>query len=78
VLITPHTTVCDATLFLPGLLLARRIEWPAARAVAAFALTPLYVFLPRGAMQAAVLALIAAAAWMVFRQARPAVSGEAR
>ena len=48
VLITPHTTVCDATLFLPGLLLARRMEWAAARAVAAFALTPLYVLLPRG------------------------------
>jgi hypothetical protein len=74
VLITPHTTVCDATLFLPGLLLARRMEWPAARAVAAFALTPLYVFLPRGAMQAAVLALIVAAAWMVYRQCAMAQS----
>jgi hypothetical protein len=75
VLITPHTTVCDATLFLPGLLLARRMEWPAARAVAAFALTPLYVFLPRGGLQVAVLVLLVAAVWMVLRQARPACFG---
>ena len=61
VLLTPHTTVCDATLFLPGLLLARRMRWPAARAVAAFALTPLYVFLPRGGLQAAVIVLIVSA-----------------
>ena len=68
VLIAPHTTVCDATLFLPGLLLARRMEWAAARALAAFALTPLYVFLPGGAMQVAMLAIIVAAVWMVRRQ----------
>ena len=55
VLITPHTTVCDATLFLPGLLLARKMDWAPVRAVAAFALTPLYLFLPRGGMQVAVL-----------------------
>jgi len=78
VLITPHTTVCDATLFLPALLLARRMEWPAARAVAAFALTPLYVFLPRGGLQVAVLALIVAAVWMLFRQPERHASGEAR
>jgi hypothetical protein len=64
VLITPHTTVCDATLFLPGLLLARGMRWPAARAVAAFALTPLYILLPRGGLQVAVLALLVAAVWM--------------
>jgi hypothetical protein len=68
VLITPHTTVSDATLFLPGLLLARRMGPAAARAVAAFALTPLYVFLPRGAMQVAVVAIIVAAVWVVSRQ----------
>jgi hypothetical protein len=70
VLITPHTTVSDATLFLPGLLLARRMEWPAARAVAAFLLTPLYVFLPRGALQVAVLALVGAAVWIMLRRKR--------
>ena len=68
VLITPHTTVCDATLFLPGLLLARKMDWAPARAVAAFALTPLYHFLPRGGMQVAVLAILLAAVWMVRRQ----------
>lgn len=67
VLIAPHTTVCDATLFLPGLLLARRLEWPPARALAGFALTPLYIFLPHGALQVIVLLLLAAAAWMVRR-----------
>ena len=75
VLITPHTTVCDATLFLPGLLLARRMDWPAARAVASLALTPLYAFLPNGSLQIAVVTLLATAAWIVFRQ--PAVEGEA-
>lgn len=68
VLITPHTTVSDATLFLPGLLLARRLGSSAVRAVAAFALTPLYAFLPSGTMQIAVVALLAAAAWMVHRR----------
>jgi hypothetical protein len=68
VLITPHTTLCDATLFLPGLLLARRMEPAAARAVAAFALTPLYMFLPRRAMQVAVVTIIVTAVWMVRRQ----------
>jgi hypothetical protein len=69
VLITPHTTVCDATLFLPGLLLARKMDWAPVRAVAAFALTPLYLFLPRGGMQVAVLLILAATVWMVRRQA---------
>jgi hypothetical protein len=69
VLITPHTTVCDATLFLPGLLLARKMDWAPVRAVAAFALTPLYLFLPRGGMQVAVLVILAATVWMVRRQA---------
>ena len=80
VLIAPHNTVSDATLFLPGLLLARRMEPAAARAVAAFALTPLYVFLPAGALQVAVLAIIVAAVWMVHRQPMPfrACIGEAR
>ena len=67
VLITPHNTVSDATLFLPGLLLARRLGSSPVRAVAAFALTPLYAFLPRGAMQIAVVAILVAAAWMVRR-----------
>ena len=80
VLITPHNTVSDATLFLPGLLLARRMEPAAARAVAAFALTPLYVFLPAGTLQVAVLAIMVAAVWMVHRQPMPfrACFGEAR
>jgi hypothetical protein len=68
VLITPHTTVCDATLFLPGLLMARKMNWAPVRAVAAFALTPLYLFLPRGGMQVAVLIILVAAVWMVRRQ----------
>jgi hypothetical protein len=56
------------------------MEPAAARAVAAFALTPLYVFLPAGALQVAVLAIIVAAVWMVHRQPMPfrACIGEAR
>jgi hypothetical protein len=68
VLITPHATVSDATLFLPGLLLARRMGPAAARAVAGFALTPLYVFLPRGALQVAVVVIVVMAVWVVCRQ----------
>ena len=68
VLITPHTTVCDATLFLPSLLMARKMDSAPIRAVAAFALTPLYLFLPRGGMQVAVLTILVAAVWMVRRQ----------
>jgi hypothetical protein len=68
VLITPHTTVCDATLFLPGLLLARKMEWAPVRAIAAFALTPLYLFLPRGGMQVAILTILIATVWMVHLQ----------
>jgi hypothetical protein len=69
VLITPHTTVCDATLFLPGLLLARRMQSAAVRVVAGFALTPLYLLLPSGALQVAVLAILMAAVWTVRGQA---------
>lgn len=68
VLIAPHTSVADAILFLPGLLLARKMPSAAARAIAAFALTPLYVLLPRGGMQIAVLAILLAAVWMLRRQ----------
>jgi Glycosyltransferase family 87 len=63
VLITPHTTVCDATLFLPCLLLARRMESATARTVAVFALTPMYLLLPGGTMQVAVMAILIAAVW---------------
>jgi hypothetical protein len=69
VLITPHTTVCDATLFLPGLLLARRMESAPVRALAGFALTPLYLLLPSGALQVAVMAILVAAVWTVRGQA---------
>ena len=42
VLITPHTTVCDATLFLPSLLLARKMDWaPVARSGGLRAHSPL-------------------------------------
>jgi hypothetical protein len=67
VLISPHTTVCDATLFLPGLLLARRMDSAVARVLAAFALTPLYLLLPRGGLQVAVMAILVAAALEVQR-----------
>ena len=69
VLIAPHTTVSDATLLLPGLLLARRLQSPAVRALAAFALTPLIFLLPGGgAMQVAAVAILVAAVWMLRRQ----------
>jgi hypothetical protein len=61
VLITPHTTICDATLFLPALLLARKMESWAARTLAAFALTPFYLLLPSGGLQLAVMAILVAA-----------------
>jgi thiamine monophosphate synthase len=69
VLITPHTTVCDATLFLPGLLLARRMVSAPVRALAGIALTPLYLLLPNGALQVAVMAILVAAVWTVRGQA---------
>jgi hypothetical protein len=67
VLITPHTTVCDATLYLPALLLARRMESAAVRAIAGFALTPLYLLLPSGTLQVAMLAILVAGVWVVSR-----------
>jgi len=67
VLITPHTTVCDATLFLPALLLARKMESAMARALAAFALTPCYLLLPRGGLQVAVMAILVAAVFETHR-----------
>jgi hypothetical protein len=67
VLITPHTTVCDATLFLPALLLARKMESVAARTLAAIAMTPLYLLLPRGGLQVAVMAILVAAVLEIHR-----------
>jgi hypothetical protein len=67
VLITPHTTVCDATLFLPVLLLARKMESAMARALAVFALTPFYLLLPRGGLQVAVIAILVAAVFEIHR-----------
>jgi hypothetical protein len=67
VLITPHTTVADGVLFLPVLLMAREAESPVMRALATFALTPLYVFLPSGTLQLVVIALLALAAWKLGR-----------
>jgi hypothetical protein len=67
VLITPHNTVCDGFLFLPALLLALHSQMPAVRALALFALTPIYVFLPHGALQVILLALLAMGAWDVSR-----------
>ena len=69
VLITPHTTVCDATLFLPALLLARKMESVVARTLAAFALTPFYLLLPRGGLQVAVMAILVAAVFEIHRGA---------
>jgi hypothetical protein len=65
VLIAPHTTVADATLFLPGLLLARRLPSALVRAIAALALSPLYLLLGRGGIQMAVIAILVGAAWML-------------
>ena len=67
VLITPHTTVCDATLFLPALLLARKMESAMARALAALALTPFYLLLPRGGLQVAVMAILVVAVFEIQR-----------
>ena len=65
VLITPHTTICDATLFLPALLLARKMKLAAVRALAAVALTPFYLLLPRGGLQVAVIAILVAAVFEI-------------
>jgi hypothetical protein len=67
VLITPHTTVSDAVLFLPGLLLARQLDSRLARVAALLALTPLYVLFPRGTVQVAVVVTMVAAAWELKR-----------
>jgi hypothetical protein len=67
VLITPHTTICDATLFLPALLLARKMKSVAARTLAAVALTPLYLLLPRGGLQVAVMAILVAAVFEIHK-----------
>jgi hypothetical protein len=67
VLIASHTTVADGVLFLPVLLMAR--EWGrshAMRLLATTALTPLYAFLPTGSLQAMVVALLAASAWVLY------------
>jgi hypothetical protein len=65
VLITPHNTVCDGLLFLPAFLLARHSRNLPARALSLFALTPLYAFLPPGALQVVVLTLMALGAWEI-------------
>ena len=77
VLIAPHTTVSDATLFLPGLLLARKMKWAVVRAAAALALSPLYLLLPRGGLQLAVLAILVAAVWTMGRQPEGETGGPA-
>jgi hypothetical protein len=65
VLITPHNTICDGLLFLPALLLARHSTMPLIRALALFTLTPLYAFLPHGALQVLMLVLLALGVWTI-------------
>ena len=68
VLITPHTTITDGTLFLPVFLMARRAPLVAMRALATFALTPLYKFLPSGTFQVILICILILAAWMVSQR----------
>jgi hypothetical protein len=74
VLVAPHTTVNDGVLWLPVLLWAQRAPAAAVRALATFALTPLYRFLPPGALQVIMLGLLGYGVWMVRTSAscRPA------
>jgi hypothetical protein len=65
VLINPHTTIADGTLMLPIFLMARRAPIGILRAMALFALTPLYMFLPSGAFQIILIATLILGAWMV-------------
>jgi hypothetical protein len=63
VLITPHTTVSDALLFLPLLLIVRKSSLPVTRAMALFLLTPIYRFLPAGTLQVMMICILILAAY---------------
>jgi hypothetical protein len=70
VLITPHNTLCDALLFLPVLLLAQKSPAAPMRAMATFALTPFWKFLPPGTLQVLMLAILSMAVWLQMRRPR--------
>lgn len=74
VLINPHTTIADGTLILPVFLMARRAPLAILRALALFALTPFYKFLPSGTFQIILIGTLILGAWML-RERR--LSGEA-
>ena len=61
-LIVPHNTISDGVLFLPLLFCSLQSPYPAARAAAIFALTPVYPFFPKGTLQVIVVLLLASAA----------------
>jgi len=64
VLITPHNTVSDGVLLLPGLLMALEVPWPPVRLLAMWCLTPLYILLPPGGLQVMLVALLGMAVWL--------------
>jgi hypothetical protein len=77
VLITPHNTISDGTLFLPVLLVARLSPLGLVRGLALFALTPLYRFLPNGTLQIVMLAILGMSVWMVSRRPLASASSPA-
>jgi len=77
VLINPHTTIADGTLILPVFLMARRAPLPILRALAIFALTPFYKFLPSGTFQIILIGVLILGAWMVRQQGGGIVSAPA-
>jgi hypothetical protein len=68
VLINPHTTISDGTLILPVFLMARRAPMVILRALATFALTPFYKFLPTGSFQVILIGTLFLGAWMIWQQ----------
>ena len=68
VLCVPHNTISDGTLLLPVLLLAQLSHSMPMRALALFAITPLYRFLPGGTLQVALLAMVAIEVWTMVRR----------
>jgi hypothetical protein len=77
VLIAPHTTIADGTLLLPVFLMTRKAPLPILRALATFALTPLYKFLPSGTFQVILIATLFCAAWMISQRQTDVVPGAA-
>ena len=68
VLINPHTTISDGTLILPAFLMARRAPVAILRALALFAMTPFYRFLPAGTFQIILISVLVLGAWIIRRQ----------